>query len=105
MRNRTNNATASTGNKERTFTKVESFSVKNSREWDNGTVTTTLTLNGISIHNVRIMQTHDGNHEFLAFPSRKGNDGKYYPYVYVSLCDEDTEKIIEAIDEDLASKE
>lgn len=102
MRNRTNNAT---GNKERTFTKVESFSVKNSREWDNGSVTTTLTLNGITIYNVRIMQTHDSNHEFLSFPSRKGNDGKYYPYVYVSLSDEDTEKIIEAIDEDLASKE
>lgn len=105
MRNRTNNATGITGNKERTFTKVESFSVKNSREWDCGAVTTTLTLNGITIYNVRIMQTHDGNHEFLAFPNRKGNDGKYYPHVYVSLSDEDTEKIIEAIDNDLASKE
>lgn len=104
MRNRTNNANAA-ANEERTYTKVESFSVKNSREWDNGSVTTTLTLNGITIYNVRIMQTHDNNHEFLAFPSRKGNDGKYYPYVYVSLSDEDTEKIIEAIDNDLASKE
>lgn len=104
MRNRTNNANANT-NKERTYTKVESFSVKNSYEWGGGTVTTTLTLNGVTIYNVRIMQTHDGNHEFLAFPSRKGNDGKYYPYVYVSLSDEDTEKIIEAIDNDLASEE
>ena len=101
MRNRTNNAS----NKERTYTKVESFSVKNSREWEGGAVTTTLTLNGVTIYNVRIMQTHDNNHEFLAFPSRKGNDGKYYPHVYVSLSDEDAEKIIEAIDNDLASKE
>lgn len=104
MRNRTNNANA-TANKERTYTKVESFSVKNSREWEGGAVTTTLTLNGVTIYNVRIMQTHDSNHEFLAFPSRKGNDGKYYSYVYVSLSDEDTEKIIEAVDNDLASKE
>lgn len=104
MRNRTNNANA-TANEERTYTKVESFSVKNSHEWDNGGVTTTLTLNGVTIYNVRIMQTHDNNHEFLSFPRRKGNDGKYYPYVYVSLSDEDTEKIIEAIDNDLASKE
>lgn len=102
MRNRTNKAAE---NKERTFTKVENFSVKNSREWDNGLVTTTLTLNGITVYNVRIMQTHDGNHEFLAFPSRKGNDGNYYPYVYVALSDEDIAKIIEAIDNDLASKE
>lgn len=104
MRNRTNNAPANP-NKERTYTKVDSFSVKNSREWDSGDVTTTLTLNGITIYNVRIMQTHDGNHEFLSFPSRKGNDGKYYPYVYVSLSDKDTAKIIEAIDNDLAAKE
>lgn len=103
MRNRTNNAQEKTPARE--FTKVESFSVKNSCEWDSGVVTTTLTLNGITIYNVRIMQTHDGNHEFLAFPSRKGNDGKYYPYVYVSLSDEDTAKIIEAIDNDLANKE
>lgn len=101
MRNRTNNAS----NKERTYTKVESFSVKNSREWEGGAVTTTLTLNGVTVYNVRIMQTRDNNHEFLAFPSRKGNDGKYYPCVYVSLSDEDAEKIIEAIDNDLASKE
>ena len=102
MRNRLNNANT---NKERTFTKVESFSVKNSHEWAGGAVTTTLTLNGITIYNVRIMQTHDGNHEFLAFPSRKGNDNKYYPYVYVALSDEDTAKIIEAIDNDLSAKE
>lgn len=99
MRNRTNNAT------ERTYTNVSSFSVKNSREWENGNVTTTLTLNGITIYNVRIQQTHDGNREFLAFPSRKGNDGKYYPYVYVALSDVDTTKIIEAIDNDLAKAE
>lgn len=103
MRNRTNNAPEKAP--ARDFTKVESFSVKNSREWDSGAVTTTLTLNGITIYNVRIMQTHDGSREFLSFPSRKGNDGKYYPYVYVYLSDEDTAKIIEAIDNDLAAKE
>ena len=102
MRNRPNKPAS---NNERTFTKVESFSVKNSHELAGGAVTTTLTLNGITIYNVRIMQTHDGNHEFLAFPSRKGNDDKYYPYVYVALSDEDTAKIIEAIDNDLAAKE
>lgn len=103
MRNRTNKETANTA--EKTYTKVESFSVRNSREWENGNVTSTVTINGVTIYNVRIQQTKDGNHEFLAFPSRKGNDGKYYPYVYVSLSDEDTAKIIEAVDNDLAKQE
>ena len=101
MRNRTNSVT---DNSAKEYTKVESFSVRNSREWENGNVTTTLTINGITIYNVRIQQTKDGNHEFLAFPSRKGNDGKYYAYAYVALSDEDTAKIIEAIDNDLSKQ-
>lgn len=103
MRNRTNQETANTT--EKTYTKVESFSVRNSREWEKGNVTSTVTINGVTVYNVRIQQTKDGNHEFLAFPSRKGNDGKYYPYVYIALSDEDTAKIIEAIDNDLAKQE
>ena len=102
MRNRTNSVT---DNSAKEYTKVESFSVRNSREWENGNVTTTLTINGITIYSVRVQQTKDGNHEFLAFPSRKGNDGKYYPYVYIALSDADTVKIIEAIDNDLAKQE
>lgn len=104
MRARTNKETANNV-AEKTYTKVESFSVRNSREWENGNVTSTVTINGVTIYNVRIQQTKDGNHEFLAFPSRKGNDGKYYPYVYIALLDEDTAKIIEAIDSDLAKSE
>ena len=103
MRNRTNNAPAKTP--EREYTKVESFSVKNSREWGNGDVTTTLTLNGVTIFNVRIKQTHDGKREFLSFPGYKGNNGKYYSHACAFLSDEDTGKIIEAIDNDLANKE
>ena len=99
MRARANNT------QEKTYTKVESFSVRNSREWENGNVTSTVTINGVTIYNVHIKQTKDGNHEFLAFPSRKSNDGKYYPYVYIALSDEDTTKIIEAIDNDLAKSE
>lgn len=92
-------------NNERTFTKVDSFRVLSAREWDSGDVTAIITLNGVTIYNVRIMQTKDGNHEFLSFPSRKGNDGKYYPYVYAALSDEDTAKIIEAIDERLSERD
>ena len=101
MRARANKETGN-NTQEKTYTKVESFSVRNSREWGNGNVTSIVTINGVTIYNVRIQQTQDGNHEFLAFPSRKGNDGKYYPYVYIALSDEDTTKIIEAIDNDLA---
>lgn len=102
MRNRPNKPAT---NNERTFTKVDSLRVLNAREWEKGDVTAAIVINGITIYNVRIMQTKDGDHEFLSFPSRKGNDGKYYHYVYMALSNEDTEKIIEAIDDYLARKE
>ena len=102
MRNRTNKAGE---NKEREYLKLESFRVVDAREWESGDVSATIRLNGITIYNVRIMQTHDGNKEFLSFPSRKGNDGKYYPYVYAALSDADTEMIINAIDDRLSERE
>lgn len=103
--NRTNKPTDANENKERTYLKLESFRVLSAREWDSGDVTAIITINGVTIYNVRIMQTKDGNHEFLSFPSRKGNDGKYYPYVYAALSNEDTAKIIEAIDERLSERD
>lgn len=103
--NRTNKPAGANENKEITYLKLESFRVLSAREWDSGYVTAIIAINGVVVYNVRVMQTKDGNHEFLSFPSRKGNDGKYYPCVYVALSDEDTAKIIEAIDDRLSERD
>ena len=56
--------------------------IKNRKQWDNGGVSFTLALdNGVEIHGCKVAKGTNG--AFVAGPSRKGNDGKYYPWVYI----------------------
>lgn len=80
---------------ERTFCEVRDFEVKNVRvvEGKNGDVVFfTLTLNGVTIYNCRVATGKNG--DFISFPQYKGNNGTYYNNVYVSLSDEDANKIL-----------
>lgn len=80
---------------ERTFIEVRDYEVKNVRvvEGKNGDlVFFTLTLNGVVIYNCRVATGKNG--DFISFPQYKGNDGKYYNNVFVSLSDEDANKIL-----------
>lgn len=80
-------------------TVITEFSVDRTHEFDDGSVCADLTINGVKIYGVRVVETQrDGKDvEFLSFPSRKGSDGKYYSHVYVPMSDEDQQKIIDAI--------
>ena len=53
-------------------------------------------VNGVKIYGCRLVEGSKGT--FVSFPSRKGNDGKYYSYAFVSLSDEDTKNIIARIE-------
>ena len=83
---------------ERTFIEVRECEVKNVRVVDgkNGDlVFFTLVLNGVTIYNCRVATGKNG--DFISFPQYKGNDGKYYNNVFVSLSDEDSAAILENI--------
>ena len=58
-----------------------------------------LTLNGVSINDCRVVEGKDG--DFISFPSRKGNDGKYYKYVYASISPEDSKAILAKVEKEV----
>ena len=83
---------------ERENIKVDSFEVKNVRVVDGRTgdlVFFTLTLNGVTIYNCRVATGKNG--DFISFPQYKGTNGTYYNNVYAPLSDEDSTKILDAV--------
>ncbi len=58
-------------------------------------------LNGIKIYGCSLQQTKNEGKVFIAYPSKKGKDEKYYPVVSAYISDDDTQKIIDMIDEKL----
>ena len=85
--------------KKRETIEVRSVEVSRVREVKGGTVFFTLTLNGVIIYDCRVVEGKNGN--FIAFPSEKGSDGKYYSKVWASLSDEDSAAIIAEVEKQL----
>lgn len=56
-----------------------------------------LELNGLTVYGVRVVTGKNG--DFLSFPQRKGQDGKYYSIVYAPLCEEDQDAILKKIEQ------
>lgn len=77
---------------------VREFEVKNVNQYKD-TVFFNVIINGVTIYGCRVVEGQNG--DFIAFPSKKGNDGKYYNHVYVALSDEDSEKILEEVEKQL----
>lgn len=73
-----------------------SFRVKRTKVWDNGGVTADIEFNGVTIYGCRVVEGENG--DFISFPSRKGNDGKYYSYAYIHLGESEMKAIIEEIE-------
>lgn len=69
------------------------YDIQNVREWKDGGITFTAIVNGVYIYGMRIVET--SNDWFVAFPSRKGSDGKYYKHAYFPI-DEDVKALIKA---------
>lgn len=74
---------------------LESFEILKATQYEWGT-SFNMILNGVTIYNCTVAETRDGKN-FISFPSRKGNDGKYYSYVYFRFSDADMDKVLEAV--------
>lgn len=80
--------------------KVESFEVKRAvMVGKKNTVFADIVINGITIYGMTVVEGKNG--DFLSFPSRKGNDGKYYSICWARLSEEDQKEIIAAIEKEL----
>lgn len=83
---------------EREYIELRSAEVKNVRvvEAKKGDlVFFTAVINGVTIYNCRVATGKNG--DFISFPQYKGSDGKWYNNVYVSLTEEDSNKILELV--------
>ena len=77
-------------------TKAKEIEVTRAHQFDDGTITFDMTVNGVSIYGCKIAEGKNG--QFVSFPSRKGKDGKYYSYAYIALSEDEQKEIFEQIE-------
>ena len=74
--------------------------ITNVRAVAENVVTFTLKMNGLSLYNMKVIESLRGDtagQMFLINGQSKGADGKYYNNYALYLSDEDRERIIEAV--------
>ena len=72
-----------------------SYSVRRAKEFKDGGIVFDLNVDDITIYGCWVIQGKNG--DFVAFPQRKGGDGKYYSHVYIALTEEETQEILEKV--------
>lgn len=79
------------------------YEVKRAKAFEGGSVSFDLVIDGwITIYNMRVVEGKNG--DFISFPQRKGNDGKYYSYVWFKMDEADEKAILEKVQEVLDGK-
>lgn len=71
--------------------------VKRAKEFDWG-ISFDMIVNDVTIYGCKLLAKKDSDETFVAFPSRKGKDGKYYNYAYVDLTEEEQKDIVAQIE-------
>lgn len=75
---------------------VSSFKVTRVRALDSGSVSFDMELNGIYIYGCFVVESEEHG-DFIAFPKRKGKDGKYYSIVWAKLSGADSTAILQEV--------
>ena len=71
--------------------------VKRAKEFDWG-ISFDMIVNDVTIYGCKLLTKKDDDGVFIAFPSRKGTDDKYYSYAYVDLSEEEQKDIVAQIE-------
>lgn len=73
--------------------------VTRAKEIKEGTVSFDMVVNGVSIYDCWYREGEKNGNEYkmISFPSHKGNDDKYYNYVWFKIDDELKADIIEQL--------
>jgi len=70
--------------------------VKRAKAFNDGKIIFDMIVNDVTIYGCRLLEGKNGM--FVSFPSRKGNDNKYYNIAYVSLSEADIDSIVAQIE-------
>lgn len=90
FKNTKNQATA---NKNADYIDLTQFTVTNVRVVGDNLITFTLKGHGLSLYNVRLVETKDGR-RFIAPAQTKGKDGEYYAVYGLYISPKDADKLI-----------
>ena len=82
---------------------VSSFAINRVRDNGNGVPYFDLILNGVTVYGVAV-RANQSSEAFIAWPTKKGSDGKFYKLAYAPLSQEDQDKIIQAVYDKLDGK-
>lgn len=81
---------------------INYISISRVMQWQDGSTIFALTIHGVTIYGMRVIGFTDkrtGQHQrFVAFPKRKGNDGKYYHIAYYKLSETEENEILRQVD-------
>ena len=80
-------------------TENRGFKVSNVFVASTGTVFFNLTINEVTIYGCRVVEGKNG--DFISFPQKKGNDGKYWNIAYVKLTDDEAKAIIAEVEKEV----
>lgn len=80
------------------FNLPEEWEVTNARRLEFGTYFT-LQLPGLALYNLRIVPAGKKYSAFIAMPDDKAKDGNYYKRFALYLSEEDTEAVIDAVED------
>ena len=82
---------------------VNSFAIGRVRDNGQGIPYADVTINGVTVYGCAVRATQSGE-AFIAWPTKKGSDGKFYKLSYAPLSQEDQDKIIQAVYDKLDGK-
>lgn len=80
---------------------ITSYSVDRVNSSSSGTIFADITINGVTIYGIRVVEGDNG--DFLAFPQNKDKNGKYWHIVYCRLSEKDQNDILAEIERQLNS--
>ena len=81
--------------------KLDSFELQKVRAGRGGVVFFDATINGISVHGMKVIPFSDGSGDFIAWPAQKGADGRYYNVCYARFSPDTEKSLLEKIQEAL----
>lgn len=80
--------------------KVDNVRYMDGKDGKHGIAFFTLIYHDMKIYSCKVVTGKNG--DFIAFPSSKGSDGKYYNSAWMELSEDDTKSIIKMVEDALA---
>lgn len=93
------------GEQEVKYLDLESFELQKVTPAKGGVVFFDAIINGLSIRGMKVVPLKDGSGDFVAWPSHKGADGKYYSDVYARFKPETEKSLLADVQEKLDEQE